>query len=272
MRRLRHLPIDVPPGATDVVVSGPRPFVTSVSYQAADGHRVLWQARAHRREQPPGRRGLTWWIGLLFAIGSTGFVLGPVPAYASAVGSQTTALTFFVGSVFFTTAAYLSYMQVVRDAGHRWFGWAPRHIGFWATAIQFVGTLFFNVTTFAAFLAVPAGQYNDVVWQPDARGSVCFLVSSAIAYAEAGHRWWSWRPGHRDWQITALNLWGSVFFGLSALGAYMAPSGDLLSVAWANGGTFLGAVCFLVASLLMMPEGRQAAAPAGSSAGTAAGS
>jgi hypothetical protein len=33
-----------------------------------------------------------------------------------------------------------------------------------------------------------------------------------------------------------------------------------VSVAWANGGTFLGAVCFVIASLLMMPEGREPAA------------
>lgn len=95
-----------------------------------------------------------------------------------------------------------------------------------------------------------------MVWRPDALGSVCFLVSSALAFAEAGHRWWSWRPGERDWHITALNLWGSVFFGFSAVGAYVRPGGELLDATWANGGTFLGAVCFLAASILMVPEGR----------------
>lgn len=202
------------------------------------------------------RRGLTWWIGLLFAIGSTCFVLGPLPPYASAVGPRATALTFFVGSLFFTTAAYLSYAQVIRETGHRWFGWAPQHMGFRATAIQLVGTLYFNVTTFAALLDVPPDVADRVIWRPDAIGSVCFLASSAIAFAEAGHRWWSWRPGERDWHITALNLWGSVFFGFSALGAYIQPSGEVTNAAWANGGTFLGAVCFLAASVLMMPEGR----------------
>lgn len=203
------------------------------------------------------RRTLTWWIGLLFAIGSIGFVLGPIPAYASAVGAEATAATYFVGSLFFTTAAYLSYMQVVRQIGHRWFAWAPRQTGFWATGVQFVGTIYFNVTTFAAFFNVPADMADRVVWRPDALGSACFLVSSAIAFAEAGHRWWSWRPGQRDWHITALNLWGSVFFGLSALGAYIKPSGELTSVKLSNAGTFLGAVCFFVASVLMLPEGRR---------------
>lgn len=256
MPRYHRLPITLPRDATDVVTSGPAPFVTSVAYSRPDGSRVEWQARRQRKAEP-GRRGLTWWIGLLFVIGSTCFVLGPIPAYADAVGPQATAITFFVGSLFFTTAAYLSYLQVVRDVGHRWFTWAPHHAGFWATAVQLVGTLYYNVTTFTAFLDVPADMANRVIWRPDAIGSVCFLISSVVAFAEAGHRWWSWRPGERDWHITALNLWGSVFFGVSAVGAYVLPSGEPLDAAWANGGTFLGAVCFLISALLTMGEGRQ---------------
>jgi hypothetical protein len=44
---------------------------------------------------------------------------------------------------------------------------------------------------------------------------------------------------------------GSVFFGISAVGAYVIPdSGDLVSLFWADLGTFLGALCFLAAALL----------------------
>jgi len=257
----RTLPIPVPPDASGVTVGGPSPFVTDIRYSLPDGTSVHWEARRHRKvDARGGRRGMTWWIGLLFVIGSSCFVLGPIPAYVAWVGNTAAAVTFFVGSLFFTTAAYLSYVQVVRETGHRWFGWAPHHMGFWAASIQLIGTLFFNATTFRALLDVPADQVNQVVWRPDAFGSVCFLVASFIAFAEAGHRWWSWRPGMRDWHITALNLWGSFFFGVSAVGAYTTTSGTLLSAAWANGGTFLGAVCFLVGALLMMPEGRSTAA------------
>lgn len=218
---------------------------------------MRWESREDRKVEA-GRRGLSWWIAVLFAVGSVCFALGPLPLYADAVGSHATAMTFFVGSLFFTTAAYLSYVQVVREVGHRWFGWTPQEIGFWATTIQLIGTVYFNVTTFTAFLDVSPDMANRVIWRPDAIGSVCFLVSSAIAFAEAGHRWWSWRPGRRDWHITALNLWGSVFFAFSAAGAYIQPSGELTNATWANGGTFLGAVCFLVGSILMMPEARAA--------------
>lgn len=258
----RALPIVIPPDATDVVLEGPRPFVTRISYRTSDGREVRWAVRERRKTQH-GKRGLTWWIGLLFVIGSTCFVLGPVPVYEKAVGDHAAALTYFVGSLFFTSAAYLSYLQVVRSAGRRWLGWTPAVMGFWACGIQLVGTLYFNVTTFASLFSLSQAQAERIIWRPDAIGSVCFLVSSVIAFAEAGHRWFSWRPGKRDWHITALNLWGSVFFGISALGAYILPDDELLNAAWANWGTFLGAVCFLVASVVMMPEGRQTATAVG---------
>jgi hypothetical protein len=239
------------------MAEGPGPFVTAVRYVRSDGRQVRWTARAHRKAAPADHlRGLTWWTGLLFAIGSFCFVVGPVPAYAETVGAHLDAVTFFVGSLFFTVAGYLTFVQVVREDGHAWFGWMPHSLGFWAAAIQLVGTLYFNVTTFAGLLDVPTDLANRVIWRPDAIGSVCFLAASAIAFAEAGHRWWSWRPGERDWHITALNMWGSLFFGLSAAGAHFDPSGSISHVQLANAGTFLGAVCFLAGSVLMMGEGK----------------
>lgn len=257
-------PTSVPSDATNVRRRGPRPFVTEVVYELPDGQQHRWGSRLRRRSARPGeKRGLTWWTAALFVIGSLCFVLGPLPRYANAVGPTATAVTFFVGSLFFTTAAYLAFLQVVRQSGRRWVGWMPDQIGYWACLIQLVGTLYFNVTTFAGLFDVPPDLVDRVVWRPDAIGSVCFLVASSLAFAEAGHRWWSWRPGERDWHITALNLWGSVFFGLSAMGAYVQPSGELTNAAWSNGGTFLGAVCFLVASLLMLGEGRHTTSPDG---------
>jgi hypothetical protein len=70
-----------------------------------------------------------------------------------------------------------------------------------------------------------------------------------------------WDPNARVWRCTWLNMLGSVFFALSAVGAYVLPvTGDLASVFWADLGTFLGAVCFLVAALLSRPVGAQAGA------------
>ena len=129
-------------------------------------------------------------------------------------------------------------------------------LDWWASAIQFAGTLLFNLNTYDAMQAgLDANSYDRRVWTPDVLGSICFLVASWLAYAEAGHGWVSWRPDDLGWVIATLNLAGSIFFGLSAIGAYVISStGEILSAALANGGTFLGAIGFLVAAALLIPE------------------
>ena len=146
-----------------------------------------------------------------------------------------------------------------RHRGTSWrvLTWEPWRIDWWATAVQFVGTLFFNISTFAAVRGstMSIAHQNHRIWMPDVLGSICFLVASALAWGEAGHRWWSWRPGSIGWRIAALNLVGSIAFGVSAVAAYVVPSdGELRNVALANLGTFVGAICFLVGGLLLLPE------------------
>jgi len=143
-----------------------------------------------------------------------------------------------------------------RDATpqRRLFGLAPQRIDWWATTVQLAGTLFFNVTTFTALDASLSPKGADlVVWTPDALGSICFLVASELAFAEAGHAWFSWRTSDPGWRIGALNLIGSVFFGISAIAGWVQPStGDLLDAALDTSGTFWGAVCFLAGAVLLL--------------------
>jgi hypothetical protein len=69
----------------------------------------------------------------------------------------------------------------------------------------------------------------------------------------------SWHPADLGWSIAAINLVGSVLFGISAVGAYVIPStGELLSASLANGGTLLGAICFFVGAALLIPEASSA--------------
>ena len=197
-------------------------------------------------------------------VGSACFAIGAAPGYVSLVGVAADGVTFFVGSIFFTSAGYLQFVEVANTgsspASHRarlrLVSWEPRRIDWLATAIQLIGTLFFNVSTFRAALGgFDAGRGSLLVWRPDALGSICFLVASWLAFAEAGHGWRSWRPHDLGWTIAALNLVGSIFFGLSAIGAFLVPStGELLSAALANGGTFLGAIGFLIGAALLIPE------------------
>ncbi len=118
-----------------------------------------------------------------------------------------------------------------------------------------IGTLWFNRTTLSALLVgLGASSNHHPVWRPDALGSVCFLVSSWLAWGEECHGPFAWRPDRISWWITALNLVGSVAFGVSAIASYVTSSGQLLSLALTNLGTFVGAICFLIGAVLLLPE------------------
>jgi hypothetical protein len=135
------------------------------------------------------------------------------------------------------------------------------------------------VSTFLAMQhGLDARQTDLRVWAPDAAGSVCFLVASALAYAEVCHRWWCVRPRSLPWWIVALTLLGSIAFGVAAIASLVEPSsGVMVNVRITNAGTSIGAACFLAGALLLpreAPSGggaRSAHATAGDAAGGAAG-
>ena len=241
-----------------------------VEHARPDGVIVRWESRRHRKHLKPATgstwwapQARGWWIAVLFAVGSLLFALGSVPAYGSAVGARWDAVTYFIGSLFFTTASFLSYREAV-DAGpkalnpahRRFFVYQPRRIDWWATAVQLAGTVYFNVSTGVAVASnVSAQTAHQHEWRPDAIGSVCFLVSSVLAWYEVCHGWLAWRPRAWGWWITLLNLLGSIAFGVSAVAGYINPvTGQVHNLARANTQTFIGAVCFLIGALLLLPE------------------
>jgi len=198
-------------------------------------------------------------IGALFAIGATCFAVASLPLYAARVVPWVVGATFFVGSIFFTTAAGLQFRQAaagLAPSGGGTVGGLRAHLvglgrrpgDWWAGLIQFVGTVAFNVSTFVAIdphLEIEAEV--RLVWTPDVVGSVCFLVASGLAYAAVSR---AVRTG--DWWIAVANLAGSVAFGISAAGAWVLPTtGQPVSVLAVNAGTFTGAVCFFIGALLL---------------------
>jgi hypothetical protein len=55
--------------------------------------------------------------------------------------------------------------------------------------------------------------------------------------------------------MAAVNLAGCVLFGVSAIASYIVPTtGTVLDLAAVNWGTALGALCFLVGALMLMPR------------------
>lgn len=200
-----------------------------------------------------------------FAIGSVFFAVGAVPFYADAVGVVLTNLTFFIGAIFFTLAALIQLLLSGRRPPRQGTSRADR-ADWWAAAVQFAGTLFFNLSTSAALITVVDEDARiGSGWRPDAWGSLCFLAASALAVVATTDRDGLWDPQARSWRCTWLNMAGSVFFGFSAVGAFTIPdTADLVSQFWANAGTFLGALCFFTAALLSRRDIPADAAPAGS--------
>jgi hypothetical protein len=172
----------------------------------------------------------TWWIGVLFAIGSVCFFVGPFPGFVNLVGSEADAAVFFVGSLFFTTAAFLQFRSV---------SFRTHRVDWWSTAIQLVGTVYFNINTYRALQdAVNNSDVDRLIWRPELLGSICFLVSGILAYKEVRDR------------LSAVNLAGCVLFMVSTLAGYVLPeTGDVLNLAVANAGTSLGALCFLYGAI-----------------------
>ncbi len=275
--------------ATGVHVAGPWPFVTFRSYRL--GHRrVFWRARQQRKglmrraralENAPTpfwqSRRYNWYVGAIFAVGSFLFMLGSalslLPASAG-IAAAAINIVFFLGSIPFTTAAYLQHFQAANAseftlspegpaAGRTlsFIGWHPRNAGWLSTFTQFVGTVAFNVNTFDGILAPTRWYIEDVaIWVPDMIGSLLFLVSAYLAFIETAGAYWRWKPRDLAWQIVFVNLVGCVAFMIAAIVTYV-PSGS--DPAWTgimgNAQLFLGALCFFIGSWLTMRESETAA-------------
>jgi hypothetical protein len=267
-----------PPGWTTVERRSIGPFTTHVTYQQSDGSTVEWSSRRHRKHASllsrTRRRELvhwaphraSWWIAVLFAAGSICFLVAPIPAFLRLVGSGADGAVFFVGSLLFTSAAALQWLETInanwgpdQPARQRLkvLTFEPRRIDWWSCGFQLIGTLYFNATTFRALqTGLDSPSYDRLVWRPDALGSICFLISGYLAYVEVtGHL--LGRPRRTlESVIATVNLLGCVAFGVSAVASHVVPTtGEERNLAVVNIFTSLGALCFLIGSLLMLPEG-----------------
>jgi hypothetical protein len=203
---------------------------------------------------------LGWRIAALFIVGSSLFAIGSFPPYAQLVDGRVVGVTFVIGSLFFTAAAYESVVQVVNEGrrpgeqARRW-AWSPRCLLWWATVVQFAGTLFFNINTIDAMITTfSVEETNRLVWAPDFFGCIAFLVASHLAWMQLGGTFWFRDANNPAWWSSLLNYVGSVFFMASAIAAFtVKTTGEPINVAIVNSGTFLGAICFLVGAYLLLP-------------------
>jgi hypothetical protein len=198
-------------------------------------------------------------MGAFFGVGAACFLVGPLAAYTTLVGGDADRLTFLVGSVLFTMGGLVQCLLASRERRASAVGRAT-----WRSAwVQSIGTLLFNLMTLEALGVAPSSpHYNLLVWQPDALGSVCFLISGALFFLSSPRR--GWLPEHRNlgWWEPSVNLLGCVLFGVSALaGLVVSSSGAMVSSGAANWATSLGAVCFLGCALAALSLGKTLKAP-----------
>ncbi len=253
-------------------------FPTRIRYQLTNMDEVEWISRQQRKRRRLPFAGQTrgWWeserisqwMCVLFMIGSFAFTLGALLCFDLALPLIVPGVIFFVGSLFFTTAAYLQFLEAINvpdtsaraQAGEtnqaRYFAWEPDRIDWWSTITQFVGTLYFNFSTFNAMrLSLSPLKSDRLVWSADFLGSALFLISSWLAYGEVASALTTPKLKSLTWWVVLSNLLGSVAFGISAITSFILPSiGEQINANVTNLTTAIGGACFFVGALLQLIE------------------
>ena len=253
-------------------------FPTRIRYQLTDMEEVEWVSRQQRKRRSLPFTGQTraWWeserisqwMCVLFMIGSFAFTLGALLCFDPSIPLLVPGVIFFVGSLFFTSAAYLQFLEAINVpdsstkavAGEkkqaRYFAWEPDRIDWWSSITQLMGTLYFNFSTFNAMrLSLSPLKSDRLVWSADFLGSILFLASSWLAYGEVASALTTPKLRSLTWWVVLSNLLGSVAFGISALTSFILPSvGEMINANVTNVTTAIGGACFFVGALLQLIE------------------
>lgn len=211
--------------------------------------RQLWAPR------DPG-----WWIAFPFTVGSVLFMAGAVMPLLSVFSDFVITVTFFIGSSLYLIGAIaqVSGEFVTARRDREMHNTRTRSLAQWAFiggAVQAVGAVLFQTNLTGAFLTdLSIAQQETFLWAPDLVGSALFLTASSIFFRL--HRPIQGRKEDGDQRhLALLNMFGSGFFIISAIGAYVSPlTGQEVYPFIANLGTLVGAAFFLVSSIPGFPH------------------
>ena len=290
--------INVPNDWELIESNGVGPFQTQLVYQLPDGSKYVWESRRNRKgrgskdasgqaadsatstpESPQENPWLefwaphriSWWVAVLFFVGSALFILGAMAALFSEVfsGSIVVSVTYFVGALVFTIGVYVQLLETINQKsyigtrpqdeptkGFKWFAWQPGRLSFLEAFVLLVGSVLFNIETTLA-LAERLGwiEITYLIGLTSLTGSVLFVAGTYMQLVEACHEYLCWRPHEISWWVVLLSFLGCVGFLVgSAIGVnipgLVSPAEPLIVKLF-----FLqGSVFFLVASYLMLPE------------------
>ncbi|EAV41784.1 hypothetical protein SIAM614_30966 [Roseibium aggregatum IAM 12614] len=88
-------------------------------------------------------------------------------------------------------------------------------------------------------------------------GSVLFLISGYLAYIEAGHAHWSFKPLEMEWWIVFINFLGCIAFMVASTIAFIPKGAEPVWIGqMSNANLFTGALCFFTDAVLLMIEAR----------------
>ncbi len=325
-RRQPELPPHVafPSDWTPVATHRVGPFVTRVIHRLPGGALHVWSSRRHRK----GRGGvfhepddplaksdelhvdavhehtrsrsrrvpawgwrpelLSWWIGVIFILGSICFVIGTVPPAFPVVldwlglKPYNYGLIDFIGSVWFTVGSYMLLLEALNadfDATlqckayeierhlqgraperpirrMRWFGWEPARIDFVLAAVQLTGAIIFNIN---CGMGLAKGldwvALDLLVWTPSTIASCCFVIASYLGLLETAHRPWAWLWWDVSWVSAFFSLLGSFGFLTSSVVGYFGQ-GPILLPQWLGNffALMMGSWFFLYSTYLLVPE------------------
>lgn len=184
-----------------------------------------------------------------FMIGSTFFAIGAAPGMSELIGAHSSNVSFFIGSWFFTAAAFIQLRLSEPDRNSD----GALRASWLAGGTQFLGTLLFNVSTGSAIYASSYLVEKDLVWTPNAGGSFAFLISGGFLLLVLAHSKSMRGPISIDWFSDWVNMLGCIAFGLAAIGAIALPGGGIADNGLATWGTFIGAICFFLSSAVILP-------------------
>ena len=189
-------------------------------------------------------------------IGSSLFAVGAAVAIWDLGSANLTNMLCFIGAWFFTAAGLMQTALSGAATTKVDYGTGRMFRAVWlAAAIQSIGTILFNVSTSAALSAHTMQAEERLVWNPDAGGSVAFLISAAFVYVGYfRERDTLWEPGRSEWWAAHINMLGCIAFGVSAVGEFILSDGSTENAMLANWGTLIGALCFFFSSAVVLPQ------------------
>ena len=176
------------------------------------------------------------------SIGSTCFAVGPFPGFVQLVGADRGRGGVLRGSVFFTSAATLQFLDSTRVRPHRPVG----------GAIQLAGTLFFNLSTGRALHAsIDLAQEDRLIWAAR-RVRLDLLPRRQRARVVRRPRRARSRlvdRGHQPGRLGRVRRLGG--------GRLHRARRPATTSTWprANASTVVGALCFLAGALLLLVDG-----------------